>query len=86
MMKKQKYEAPALTAVEFKVERGYASSIPDAVDAVFGGIQFGEAVGTELRMSDQMDDLGAQGSNGYFSTTTSEGSGGGGYFGNEVYF
>lgn len=73
MMKKQKYETPALTVVEFKVERGFATSIPTPETATLGDIVIGfEPTAVDMHMGQQMGDNSSS-----FTTVGSEG-----FFGN----
>ena len=77
-MKKQKYEAPALTAVEFKVESGYATSIASLGTMEVGFTEVGNT--TDMFMGEAMQDLTNGGTTtsyfGYSGGTTEEGTGG----------
>ena len=92
-MIKQKYEAPALTVVTFKTERGFAAS---GTVASLGDMVIGKAADLDMQMSVEMQDLGstaAGGSSDYFGVATGldgnhnpyEGSGEG-YFNNGYLF
>lgn len=91
-MKKQKYDAPSLTVVTFKTERGFAESA-QPIAATLGGIEIGIPEQLDIYMGDAMQQLGVgSGSGDYFSYSTTgfdangnsgagAGTGGAGYFG-----
>lgn len=79
MMKKQKYEAPALTVVEFKVERGFALSdvVPEPETAMLGDILIGyNPTAVDMHMGQEMGNNSSafvveEGNDGFFGNTQS---------------
>lgn len=84
MRQKENYVAPELTVVEFKVEKGFASSL-DPAAAALGTMVLGDISGNDIRMGAEMDEL-TVGEGQFFTYTGEEGGGGGDFYSGGGYF